>query len=110
MDDKFAHIAALRPTRRKEAPPLCVSEAAAGGDRLAELLGARINRNHYGEHLSLRRWYATPEMCSPGARSLSFLLPPSAGAGGSVWAPLAPEQCLFPPPKTTPPSGTPPTS
>ncbi len=27
------------------------------GDRLAQLLGARINRNHYGEHLSLQQWY-----------------------------------------------------
>src|SRR5216683_4484986 len=95
MDDKFAHIAALRPARRKEAPALSVSEAAAGGDPLAELLGARINRNHYGEHLSLRRWYATPEMCSPDARSLSLLLPPSADAVDSVRAASDPEQWLF---------------
>jgi uncharacterized protein YprB with RNaseH-like and TPR domain len=94
-DDKFARIAALRPARRKEAPALSVSEAAAGGDRLAELLGARINRNHYGEHLSLRRWYATPEMCSPDARSLSLLLPPSADAVDSVRAAIDPEQWLF---------------
>ncbi len=94
-DDKFARIAALRPARRKEAPALCVLEAAAGGDRLAELLGARINRNHYGEHLSLRQWYATPEMCSPDARSLSLLLPHSADAEVSVKAAIDPEQWLF---------------
>ena len=95
MDDKFAHIAALRPTRRKEAPPLCVSEAAAGGDRLAELLGARINRNHYGEHLSVQQWYATPEMCSPDSRSLSLLLPQTGGARDSIKAAIDPEQWLF---------------
>jgi uncharacterized protein len=94
-DDKFARIAALRPARRKEAPALGVSEAAAGGDRLAELLGARINRNHYGEHLSLQQWYAIPEMCSPDAHSLSLLLPPSADAADSVKAAIDPEQWLF---------------
>ena len=79
-DDKFARIAALRPARRKEAPALCVTEAVEGGDRLAQLLGARINRNHYGEHLSLQQWYATPEICSPHERSLSLLLPQSCDA------------------------------
>jgi uncharacterized protein YprB with RNaseH-like and TPR domain len=93
--DKFARIAALRPASRKEtaAPP--ISEAAAGGDRLAELLGARINRNHYGEHLSLQRWYSTPEMCSPDARSLSLILPHSVDAEDSARAAIDPEQWLF---------------
>jgi uncharacterized protein YprB with RNaseH-like and TPR domain len=94
-EDKFARIAALRPARRKEAAAFCASEAAAGGGRLAELLGARINRNHYGEHLSLQRWYSTPEMCSPEARSLSLLLPQTADAEDSVKAALDPERWLF---------------
>jgi uncharacterized protein len=94
-DDKFARIAALRPARRTEAPALCVSESATGGDRLADLLGARINRNHYGEHLSLQQWYATPEMCSPDVRSLSMLLPQSADATDLVRAAIDPEQWLF---------------
>jgi len=96
-DDKFARIAALRPARRKETPAPRVSEdgAGAGGDRLAELLGARINRNHYGGHLSLRQWYATPEICSPDARSLGLLLPQSADAQDSLKAATDPEQWLF---------------
>jgi uncharacterized protein YprB with RNaseH-like and TPR domain len=94
-EDKFARIAALRPARRKQAPDLRVSEDSAGGDCLAELLGARINRNHYGEHLSLKQWYPTPEMCSPDARSLSLLLPQSADAADSVKAAIDPEQWLF---------------
>jgi uncharacterized protein YprB with RNaseH-like and TPR domain len=94
-DDKFARIAALRPARRKEAPAPYVSEGGAGGDRLAELLGARVNRNHYGEHLSLRHWYATPEICSPDARSLALLLPHSADAQDSMKAAIDPEQWLF---------------
>lgn len=94
-DDKFARIAALRPRRRKESPAPRGSEAAAEDDRLTELLGARINRNHYGEHLSLQQWYATPEVCSLDARSLSLLLPQSASAEDCVKAALDPEQWLF---------------
>jgi len=94
-DDKFARIAALRPARGKEAPASHGSDAAGGGDRLAQLLGARINRNHYGEHLSLQQWYATPEIYSPDARSLSLLLPQSADAADSLKAAIVPEQWLF---------------
>jgi len=94
-DDKFARIAALRPARKKEAPASSVSEDAKGGDRLAELLGARVNRNHYGEHLSLQQWYATPEMYPPDARSLSLLLSPSPDVADSVQAANDPEQWLF---------------
>ncbi len=98
MDDKFARIGALRPARRKDAPSPRVLEEAAGGDRLAQLLGARINRNHYGEHLSLQQWYATPEICSPDARSLSLLLPQaaqSAEAAGLLQSAMDPNQWLF---------------
>jgi uncharacterized protein YprB with RNaseH-like and TPR domain len=94
-DDKFARIAALRPARGKESRPSRVSDAADVGDCLAELLGARINRNHYGEHLSLRQWYPTPEMCLPDARSLALLLPRSANVTESVKAAIDPEKWLF---------------
>jgi uncharacterized protein len=95
-DHKFARIAALRPGRRKEAPtPSRVSESCSGGDRLAELLGARIHQNHYGEHLSLREWYATPEICSPDPRSLSLLLPQFAVAPEFLNLALDPAHWLF---------------
>jgi uncharacterized protein YprB with RNaseH-like and TPR domain len=94
-DDKFARIAALRPARATQSPALSDSETGAGGDRLAELLGARINRNHYGEHLSLLQWYATPEICCPDARSLSLLFPPSVDLQDSVNTAIHPEQWLF---------------
>lgn len=96
-DDKFARISALRPARRKEALAAYMPEACEGGDRLAELLGARINRNHYGEHLSLQQWYATPEMCTPDARSLSLLLPQSAAGASEDFlnAAIDSEQWLF---------------
>jgi uncharacterized protein YprB with RNaseH-like and TPR domain len=93
-DDKFAHIAALRPARNREVALPRAADLPLECDRLAQLLGARVRRNHYGEHLSLERWYATPEMCTPNARSLSFLLPqgsPEALAESAV----DPEQWLF---------------
>lgn len=96
-EDKFARIAALRPARGAvaESPVPCVPEIGTGGDRFAELLGARINRNRYGEHLSLLQWYATPEICSPDARSMSLLLPQSADSSDSVSAAIDPRQWLF---------------
>lgn len=75
--DKFAGIAALRPVRGRQTlrtRPLVVTDER---DDLAELLGAQINRNRYGAHLSLRRWYATPETCSIDTRSVALLLPQS---------------------------------
>jgi uncharacterized protein len=104
-DDKFARIAALRPASRKDPPAACVPEVASGGDRLADLLGARVRRNHYGEHLSLQHWYATPEMCSPDARSLALLLPQSADAEEHMKAAIDPEKWLFLDTETTGLSG-----
>jgi uncharacterized protein YprB with RNaseH-like and TPR domain len=93
--DKFARIAALRPARGRTASLSRVLEPASAGGRLAELLGAHVNRNHYGEHLSLRQWYATPEMCVPDAGSLALLVPPRADAQDSTRAALDPERWLF---------------
>ena len=43
----------------------------------------------------LQQWYATPEMCSPDARSLSLLLPQTADAEDFLKAAIDPEQWLF---------------
>jgi uncharacterized protein YprB with RNaseH-like and TPR domain len=95
LEDKFSRVAALRPARRKEAIAAPVSEDSRGGGRLAELLGARVSRNHYGEHLSLQQWYATPEICTPDARSLSLLLPPSLHGEDCLQTAIDPEKWLF---------------
>ena len=89
---KFARIAALRPSRRGATARV---EASAPGDGLAGLLGAAIHRNSYGEYLSLRQWYATPEMCSPDASALSLLLPQLNDDKGITAAALNPAQWLF---------------
>ena len=75
--DKFAGIAALRPARARGAFPSPSVDSPPESDRLAQILGAQVRRNHFGEHLSLRQWYATPEMCAPNPRSLSLLMPPA---------------------------------
>jgi len=93
--DKFARISALRPAPGREPSAARVAVPAAACDRLAELLGAGVNRNHYGEHLSLRQWYATPEMCSPDPRSLALLLPRSVDGEDLAMAATDPAQWLF---------------
>jgi len=62
---------------------------------LAQILGARVRRNHYGEHLALEQWYATPEICAPDARSVSLLLPLAANAGEILESAADPNHWLF---------------
>jgi uncharacterized protein len=95
IDDKFARVSALRPAGRRAPAAPRVCDAHGTGDRLAELLGAQINRNHYGEHMSLRQWYATPEMCFPDPRSLALLLPSSADGQDLAAAALDSSRWLF---------------
>jgi uncharacterized protein len=48
-------------------------------DLLALLLGAEIARNHYGQFLIARQWYATPSICEPEPRTLRLLLRSASG-------------------------------
>lgn len=71
--DKWSRVSALRPARsaaasRITAPPTSI-------DSLAELLGAEVARNRFGEHLAIRRWFSTPECCDPPPEALDMLLP-----------------------------------
>jgi uncharacterized protein YprB with RNaseH-like and TPR domain len=93
--DRFARIAALRPPRAREALPSRAAEASPECDRLAQLLGARVRRNHFGEHLSLEQWYATPELFAPDARSLSLLMPQGPNAGDFLEFAADSENWLF---------------
>ncbi|MBZ5661825.1 MAG: ribonuclease H-like domain-containing protein [Acidobacteriia bacterium] len=94
--DKFAHVAALRPARKREALPAPAADSSDGSDRLAQLLGAQVRRNHYGEHLSVAQWFATPETCVLNARSLSLLLPPQGSDKKDVLnCAIDPDQWLF---------------
>ena len=96
VTDKFAHVAALRPVRKRSVEPSSTEGLLTQCDRLTQLLGAQAIRNRYGEHLSVRQWYATPEMCSPDVRSLSLLLPQATlDALGVAQSAADPEQWLF---------------
>jgi len=97
-EDKFARIAALKPARKRapQEAPIHAGEAPAESDRLAELLGAVIGRNRYGEHLVVRRWFSSPEPCAPAPHALRLLLPARPGHPAAAHERLAdPAEWLF---------------
>jgi uncharacterized protein len=70
--DKFSRLAALKPTRftpQRLTPQREPSEE----DTLARLLGAGVTRNKFGEHLSVRNWYSSPEFVHPSPATLEIL-------------------------------------
>src|SRR3977135_369456 len=42
-------------------------------DSLGRLFGAGVARNHFGEHLSIRNWFSTPEFTDPSSTTLELL-------------------------------------
>jgi len=63
--DRFARLAALKPARKNslspdDRPRGTAPEIPEGAGKLAELLGAAPQRNRFGEHLALRRWFSDP--------------------------------------------------
>src|SRR5258708_23875746 len=70
--DRFSRLAALKPTRGIVARPAEL-RAPDETDSLSRLLGAGIARNHYGEHLSSRNWFSTPEVSEPARAALELL-------------------------------------
>src|SRR2546430_13013669 len=72
--DKFSRLAALKParpvSRQTERREL---RAPGEEDPLAQLLGAGIVKNYFGEHLAVRNWFSTPEYAEPSAVSLELL-------------------------------------
>ncbi len=69
--DPFAGLAALKPARRRASLEAIDADAVRGmapdippgAERLAQILGASLRRNRFGEHLGLRRWFSE----QPGA-------------------------------------------
>jgi len=69
--DRFSRLAALKPTRPlPERPAIRTPDEA---DSLGRLLGAGVARNHFGEHLSIRNWFSTPEFTDPSSTTLELL-------------------------------------
>src|ERR1051326_127107 len=74
--DKFARLAALRPVQPQFIREERTShEDSAGLDEctLAKLLGATIAATKYGNHLSIRNWYSTPEYPGVAPAALDLL-------------------------------------
>jgi uncharacterized protein YprB with RNaseH-like and TPR domain len=42
-------------------------------DALGRILGAGVARNHFGEHLTVRNWFSTPEFAEPFPATLELL-------------------------------------
>jgi uncharacterized protein len=72
ISDKFSRLAALKPTRGTASRPAAL-RAPDGEDSLARLLGAAIATNHYGEHVSVRNWFSSPEFAAPADLTLELL-------------------------------------
>lgn len=70
--DKYSRLVALKPARSAPQKPAEL-RAPDKADALSRLLGAGIARNHYGEHLAIRNWFATPEFCEPSTMALELL-------------------------------------
>src|SRR5208337_3363855 len=70
--DRFSRLAALKPAHGIAQRPAAL-RAPDETDALSRLLGAGIARNHYGEHLAIRNWFATPEFSEPSPVALDLL-------------------------------------
>jgi uncharacterized protein len=70
--DKFSRLVALRPARPEAHRPATL-RAPDEEDALARLLGAGVAKNQFGEHLSVRNWYSTPEFVEPLPVALDLL-------------------------------------
>src|ERR1700732_2199593 len=72
LSDRFARIAALKPTRPKPSGAELL-RAPHAEDSLSRLLGAGIATNHYGQHVLVRNWFSSPEYSEISDVSLELL-------------------------------------
>jgi len=95
IHDRFGRLAALKPARRRavaadsadHAPRGITAEIPEGSERLAQILGASAQRNRFGEHLVLRRWFSEPVEYAPHEAALRLLAPdaPKDAADPQQW-------------------------
>jgi len=70
--DRFSRLAALKPARTV-APLAEPFGEPMQGDEVAHLLGGLCQKTKFGEHLTIRNWYSTPEFAEPAAAALDLL-------------------------------------
>jgi uncharacterized protein len=71
--DKFSRLAALKPAARRAGMQPATLAPPSPDDPLAQLIGACVAKNHFGEHLSVRNWFSTPEFCPPSSVAVELL-------------------------------------
>jgi len=78
--DRLTAVNALRRVRAPAVPETAAADSDEQRDRLAEMVGASIERNRFGQFLRVRRWLPEPEACeNPAALGLVLRPPPEAG-------------------------------
>lgn len=77
LHDQLGRVSALRPALKRMRP--VNEDLPPGAEELAALLGAQPVRNHYGEHLRIRNWFADPPQCPAPNGALELLLPRTRG-------------------------------
>lgn len=93
LQERFSRIAAFKPVTRRE--PVLPKDADCQNGLLARI-GGEIGRNHYGEHVVYRQWFATPETCLPSEEVLRLLLPTKCAASEQILQCVVdPEKWLF---------------
>jgi uncharacterized protein len=70
--EKFARLAALKPVRSIPPRPAAI-RTPGEEDGLGRLLGAGVATNHFGDHLTIRNWFSTPEFAEPSSTTLKLL-------------------------------------
>ncbi len=70
--DKFSRLSALKPVRAA-APLAEPSNEPMQGDEVTLLLGGLCQKTKFGQHLTIRNWYSTPEFAEPAGRALDLL-------------------------------------
>jgi uncharacterized protein YprB with RNaseH-like and TPR domain len=69
--DKFARLAALKPARSTSL--VAALRAPDREDALSQLVGAAVGTNRYGEYVSVRSWFSSPELTEPSHFGLGLL-------------------------------------
>lgn len=70
--DKFSRLSALKPVRAV-IPLAEPANEPMQGDEVARLLGAVCQKTKFGQHLTIRNWYSTPEFAEPAPAALDLL-------------------------------------
>lgn len=70
--DRFARLSALKPVH-SAAPLAEPSNEPMQGDEVSHFLGALCQKTKFGQHLTIRNWYSSPEFAEPAPAALDLL-------------------------------------